>query len=182
MDPPAQVDDACAIFQQKPDWWRAAKATERRWDAPPALTLAIIKQESSFTHDARPPRRDGFLFLPGKRPSTAYGYAQALETTWAEYRDATGRGGADRDRFDDAVDFVGWYMQGSRERLGLPADAAREHYLAYHEGRGGYERGTHRGKSWLLSAANTVDANAKRYARQIDRCEGDLNNQGWWPF
>jgi hypothetical protein len=182
MDPPAQTENACAIFKQKPDWWRAAKQTERRWDAPPALTLAIIRQESSFTHDARPPRQGGFLFIPGRRPSTAFGYAQALETTWADYTRATGRGGADRDQFDDAADFVGWYLHGSRERLGLAMDDARNHYLAYHEGRGGFERGTHRGKAWLKDAAASVDANTRAYARQIDACESDLNNQGWWPF
>lgn len=180
--PPAQVEDACAIFKAKPDWWRAAKDAERRWDAPPALTLAIIRQESAFTHDARPPRQGGFLFVPGKRPSSAYGYAQALDETWEEYQRAADRPGADRDQFDDAVDFVGWYAHTSQARLGLPPHDARAHYLAYHEGHGGYARGSYRSKRWLQSVAATVDANARAYSAQLNTCERALNNQGWWPF
>lgn len=182
VDPPSAVGDACQIFEEKPDWWRAAKRTERRWDAPPALVLAIVRQESSFTHDARPPREGGFLFIPGKRPSSAMGYAQALETTWARYEEETGRSGADRDDFADAADFIGWYVDKSREDLRLAPTDARAHYLAYHEGQGGYARGTWRSKRWLIQTADRVEANFRTYSAQLDRCERKLNGSGWWPF
>jgi hypothetical protein len=180
--PPTQVADACKIMAEKPHWWRALKQAERRWDASPALTLAIIRQESSFTHDARPPRAGGFLFLPGKRPSSAFGYAQALDGTWAEYQKAVGERGADRDEFDDAADFIGWYTKTSRERLRLSNTDYAAHYLAYHEGHGGYARGTFRSKRWLVDVANTVGGNARAYAAQLDKCEGRLNRGGWWPL
>jgi hypothetical protein len=181
LDPPAQADNACSIFAQKKPWWRAAKDAEDRWGLDPALALAIIHQESAFNHDARPPRKDGFLFIPGERPSSAFGYAQALEPTWAEYRKAAGRPGADRDSFEDSVDFIGWYTTVSSKRLGLKPTDARNHYLAYHEGHGGFERGTWRDKRWLIQVAAKVEANHRRYAAQIKQCEAKLNG-GFWIF
>ena len=57
----------------------------------------------------RPARGRGFLFFPGRRPSSAHGYAQALTGTWDEYERARGESGADRNEFSDAADFVSWY-------------------------------------------------------------------------
>lgn len=178
--PPQRVDNACAIFAEKPDWWRTVKHTERRWDVSPGLVLAIVRQESSFTHDARPPRRGGFLFFPGERPSSAFGYAQALDGTWAQYQAATGSALAARDNFEHAVDFIGWYTAESRRRLRLDRDDYQAHYLAYHEGHGGFSRGTHRSKAWLLTVAARVGRTARAYGDQLKGCEGRLNRGGWF--
>lgn len=177
IEPPQQVDDACTIFAERPAWWRAAKRAEDRWGTSPALQLAIIRQESSFTHNARPPREDGFLFFRGRRPSSAYGYAQALDGTWEEYQRAAGVSGADRDEFRDATDFVAWYVSVSRSRLNLGPDDYRDHYLAYHEGHGGFARGTFRQKSWLLEVATRVNTTAQTYDLQLERCESRLNRR-----
>ena len=82
--PPKQQDNACVFLKENKSWYRATRATAKKWGAPIGLQLAIIKQESSFTHDAKPERgkRRMLGLLPGKRPSTAYGYAQALDGTW----------------------------------------------------------------------------------------------------
>jgi hypothetical protein len=180
-EPPDSPGDACEIFEQHGSWWRAAKRAEDRWGAPPALTLAIIRQESGFDHDARPARGKFLWIFPGARPSSAHGYAQALNATWAEYERARGDDGLDRDEFGDAVDFVSWYAGRSNSELGLSWRDARGHYLAYHEGRGGYRRGTYRGKDWLIEAANRVQSYRDAYAAQLDRCDGRLN-RGWLPF
>src|SRR5690606_40049073 len=74
----------------------------------PTLFRSIWK-ESAFNARAKPPRRKLLGFIPWKRPSDAYGYPQALKSTWKWYKDDTGRGGADRKDFGDAVHFVGWY-------------------------------------------------------------------------
>jgi hypothetical protein len=179
--PPDQVHDACLILEDNRSWWRALKRTERRWGVSPGVQLAILKRESSFNADARPARRRLLGFIPGPRPSSAYGYAQALETTWDWYRRDTGRRGADRDDFSDAVDFIGWYADKSRELAGVQPSDAYALYLTYHEGHGGYTRGTYRGKSWLLSAAHQVRTDAHRYDAQIARCENRLD-RGWIPF
>lgn len=180
-DMPDQPGDACAIFDQNDGWWRSVKRAERRWGAPPALQLAIIRQESGFDHNARPARGRGFLFFPGRRPSSAHGYAQALNATWEEYERAAGDRGLDRDEFSDATDFVSWYTGRTRAELGIPFSDANAHYLAYHEGRGGYRRGSYRGNATLLAAAARVHSYYSTYAAQIDRCDGRLNR--WWaPF
>ncbi len=178
--PPDEPSDACAIFEQHDSWWSSVRRSQRRWGAPPALVLAIIRQESGFDHNARPARGRGFLFIPGRRPSSAMGYAQALESTWAEYERAVGDSGVDRDEFRDAADFVAWYVGRSRRELGLAFTDARSHYLAYHEGRGGFSRGAYRGNRTLNAAADRVAGYYATYQAQLDRCEGRLNS--WWPF
>jgi hypothetical protein len=178
---PDDPSDACEMFEDQGGWWRAVKRAERRWGAPPELILAIIRQESSFNNDARPARGRFLFIFPGRRPSSAHGYAQALNSTWAEYERARGDDGLDRDEFSDAADFVSWYTNLSRRELGLNWRDARAHYLAYHEGRGGYRRGTYRGKDTLLAAASRVQSYRDTYASQLRRCEGRLN-RGWLPF
>lgn len=108
------------------------------------------------------------------------GYAQALETTWDEYARAVGDRGVDRDEFRDAADFVAWYAGRSHTELGIPFTDARGHYLAYHEGRGGYRRGSYSGNRGLQSTAARVQGYRDTYQAQLNRCEGRLNS--WWPF
>ncbi|XBQ15564.1 MAG: hypothetical protein ABL308_11435 [Oceanicaulis sp.] len=179
--PPAQQHDACLILEDNRAWWRDLRRTERRWGVSPGVQLAILKKESSFQHDARPARRKLLGFIPGARPSSAYGYAQALDTTWDWYREDTGRRGADRDDFGDAVDFIGWYAAMSERQSGIDTNDAYNLYLAYHQGHGGYNRGTYRGNSWLIDAARRVERDARTFDAQLDRCEGRLN-RGWIPF
>lgn len=180
-DRPDSPGDACDIFQNQDGWWRSARSAERRWGAPPTLQLAIIRQESGFNHNARPARGRGFLFFPGRRPSSAHGYAQALTSTWAEYERARGDDGVDRNEFSDATDFVAWYCGVSQRELGISFADARSHYLAYHEGRGGYRRRSYEGNGTLLAAAARVQGYYDVYAAQLERCEGRLNR--WWlPF
>ncbi len=171
---PDNVDDICAIFDDEPDWFEATAESEQRWGAPIPLQMAILYHESGFRDDAKPGFRWFLGVIPMGRKSSAYGYAQALDGTWARYKRETGNSGADRDDFDDAVDFVGWYLAENRRRLKLPPDDGYGHYLAYHEGQGGYERGTHRAKPWLLRRARTVAARARRYGAQLKRCRAKL--------
>jgi hypothetical protein len=176
--PPDNPDNACSIFADRRGWWKAVRASERRWGAPPELQLAILNQESSFDHNARPPRRKILFVVPGlRRQSSAYGFAQATRSTWDSYRKETGRRFADRDDFRDAADFVGWYANKSRRLSGIPLDDARDQYLAYHEGQGGYNRGSYRGNRELLRSANRVASRAATYRRQLDGCRRDLNRR-----
>ena len=120
-------------------------------------------------------------FIPWKRPSDAYGYAQALDSTWAAYKKDTGRRFADRDDFGDAIDFVGWYTDQSQKIAGISKWDPYNQYLAYHEGQGGWQRKTYRRKGWLRDTARRVDYRAKEWGAQLARCEDDLDT-GWWPF
>ena len=179
--PPANVESICAIFEEKPRWYKAAKASQRRWSTPIHVQMAIIRQESTFEFDAKPPRNKLLGIIPWKRPSNAYGYAQALDSTWRWYKDETGRRFADRDDFSDAIDFVGWYTDVSQKTVGISKWDAYNQYLVYHEGPTGWGRNTHRGKRWLIDAARRVDYRAKEWGAQLRRCEDDLED-GWWIF
>lgn len=173
--PPSEPASLCAIFTEKDDWYAASRKAEQRWGAPVSVQMAIIKHESAFVADARPPRRWFLGFIPLSRPSTAYGYSQALDGTWERYQQSTGHTGAERDDFADAVDFIGWYAHQSQIELCIsPQDAYRQ-YLAYHEGQGGYQRGSYRQKPWLMDVARNVAATASRYQRQLDGCRPDLD-------
>ncbi|MGE0595500.1 MAG: transglycosylase SLT domain-containing protein [Hyphomonadaceae bacterium] len=180
-DLPDDPGDACEMFETQDGWWRSVKRAEDRWGAPPELQLAIIRQESGFRHNARPPRGRILFVFPGPRASSARGYAQALNTTWQEYERARGDDGADRNEFSDAADFVSWYANLTHRELGVPYANARGHYLAYHEGRGGYRRGTYEGNSTLLASADRVQRYRDTYAGQLSRCRDDLE-RWWWPF
>jgi hypothetical protein len=170
--PPRQVENACTLLAEKPDWHEATSATEKRWGTPVQVQLAIIRAESSFKHDAQPPR-DTFIGIPmWWRVSSAYGYAQAKDETWDGYRSATGHRWASRTDFDDASDFIGWYTDQSNKKLGISKWDTYNQYLAYHEGQGGYSRGTYKGKDWLVRVARKVDGWAKTYGGQLRACRG----------
>ncbi len=167
---PRNLENACAILQERPHYTRALKRTERRWGVPVAVQMATIHQESKFIGNARTPLRFALGVIPMGRQSSAYGYSQALDGTWEEYKRKTGRGRARRDDIDDATDFMGWYMNQTREGLGISTRDARNQYLAYHEGRTGYARGSHRSKPWLMAVSERVASRAVTYHRQLTSC------------
>lgn len=173
--PPSQIGNACAIFDQRGglfnNWYKAAKSAERQYGVPAPILMATIYTESSFRAKARPPRKRGFLgIFPGERPSTAYGYAQALDGTWDRYRRETGRGGARRTDFADAIDFVGWYHQTSHRQNGIALNDAYNLYLAYYSGHAGYARGNWRGNAGVQKAAGRAANMANQYAGQMRSC------------
>ena len=167
---PHNMDDACAIVSQRPEYLRAMRQTERRWGVPVAVQMATIYQESKFIGDARTPFNYALGVIPMGRQSSPYGYSQALDGTWEEYQAESGNRGARRNRIDDATDFMGWYMHKSAEGLGIPKWDAQNQYLAYHEGRSGYARGSHRDKAWLLNVAAQVGQRAVTYDTQLRSC------------
>lgn len=176
--PPKQPDDLCKIFKEKRHWYRAAKAAEKRWGTPMHVILAIMYQESSFNARARPPMRYFLGFIPIGRASSAYGYAQAKSPTWKDYQKETGRRGADRHDFADAADFVGWFTAKAHRLNGVSKWDTYNLYLNYHEGWGGYQRGTYRKKAWLKTVARRVESRANRYANQFKQCRVELD-RGW---
>jgi len=170
---PSRPENLCAIFEEKPDWYEVAQEANGKWGTPLHVTMAMMYQESSFRHDARPPM-DYFLFIPLGRRSSAYGYAQAKDETWDDYKRETGHNWADRDDFADAIDFMGWYTWKAQKVNGVSKWDAYNQYLNYHEGWGGYRQGTQNGKPWLLQVARKVEDRAKRYAGQYRTCRDDL--------
>ena len=168
--PPRDVNNLCSIFHQYPSWRRDAEDVARRWKVPVHVQMAIMHQESKFDANATPPRTTLFWFIPWSRPSSAHGYAQALNATWAEYK-RTSRGmWASREDFTDAVDFIGWYANQAYNKARIPRQNAYALYLAYHEGIGGYQRQTYRSKPWLMTVAKKVEVRSQIYQAQLQRC------------
>lgn len=180
--PPRDVNNVCNIFHQYPKWYRDALDVERRWKIPVSVQMAILHQESKFDARARPGRTKLLWVIPWKRPSSAYGYTQALRSTWALYKRSSngGRVLASRDDFTDAVDFVGWYANQANRIAGIPRTDAYRLYLAYHEGIGGYQRRTYLKKRWLVPVARKVSARAQLFQAQLNHCRGTLPRGSWF--
>ncbi|MDF2232921.1 transglycosylase SLT domain-containing protein [Albimonas sp. CAU 1670] len=167
---PDNVENACAIFDDRPHWERAIFRAERKWNAPAHVAMAIIWKESSFRDDAAPPKKYILGFIPNGRISSAYGFSQALDGTWDWYKKETGNSGADRDDFDDSADFVGWYMAKSNQLDGIDMNDAYNQYLAYHEGHAGFRSGRWKSKAWLRQVAADVHRKSLEFKRHIDVC------------
>ncbi|MCB2117344.1 MAG: lytic transglycosylase [Rhodobacteraceae bacterium] len=167
---PRDLDNACSIVEQRPQYLDAMKRAEARWGVPVPVQMATIYQESKFIGNAKTPRKYALGFIPAGRRSSAYGYSQALDGTWDDYVEATRSFGARRNKIEDATDFMGWYMDQSERKLGISKWDAASQYLAYHEGHGGYSRGSHNEKAWLLRVAAEVAQRADQYQMQLIAC------------
>ncbi|TLX46322.1 hypothetical protein C1E24_14420 [Pseudoalteromonas phenolica] len=177
--PPKQPDNICKIFEEKEDWYYDARDAQDKWGSPKHVLMAMMYQESSFRHDAAPPMEYFLGFIPIGRASSAYGYSQAKTPTWQDYIRETGNSGADRDDFEDAIDFMAWFVYKTHKVNGISKWDAYAQYLNYHEGWGGYKRGTYRKKKWLMAVANKVKHRAGRYGAQLKRCEAELD-KSWF--
>jgi hypothetical protein len=180
--PPRNPNNICDIFDDKSDWYKAAKKSEHKWGTTAPVLMSIMFQESQFRQNAKPPRTRILWIFPGPRPSNAYGFAQVKSETWDDYQDATGNSWARRDNFRDAVDFMGWYNLQTQKRSGVRPNDAYNLYLAYHEGHGGFNRKTYNSKAWLKSTAQKVASRAEEYRIQLAGCEDSLSSSWWWPF
>ena len=168
--PPRNLDDACALASERPAYVNAMRDTERRWNVPVPVQMAIIHAESRFRGDARTPHQFTLGVIPMGRQSSAYGYSQALDGTWEEYQASTRNHRAQRDEIEDATDFIGWYAAEAYARNGIPPNDARNLYLAYHEGNAGYARGSYRSQRWLMDLADRVADRAVMYDTQLRAC------------
>ncbi|MCX7558000.1 lytic transglycosylase [Sulfitobacter sp. F26204] len=167
---PRELDNACAILRERPQYLKAFRKVERKWGVPMHVMMATIHQESKFVADARTPFRYVAGVIPMGRQSSAFGYSQALDATWDEYRADQNRRSAKRDRINDATDFMGWYMNQTRDRNGVALSDARNQYLAYHEGHTGFRNQSYNSKSWLVGVSSKVEARSQMYQGQLSAC------------
>ena len=169
---PRNLENACLLQRERPQYFAAMRASERRWGVPVPVQAAIIHAESSFIGDARTPLRFTLGVIPMGRQSSALGYSQALDGTWEEYQNETRNRRAVRTNIFDATDFIGWYSNKSRDRNGIALNDPRNLYLAYHEGHTGFARGSYNSKPWLLGVADRVARRAAMYDDQLRNCRG----------
>ncbi|RLV61541.1 hypothetical protein D5018_01320 [Parashewanella curva] len=178
--PPQNPDNICEIFKEHRSWYDAAKDARDKWGVPVHVPIAMMYQESSFRHNAAPPMEYFLGFIPIGRASSAYGYAQAKTMTWDDYVRETGNSWSSRSNFDDAMDFMAWFIYKTHKINGVSKWDAKRQYLNYHEGWGGYRRGTQNKKKWLLRVSNKVNSRSHRYAKQYSLCKKDLDRSWLW--
>lgn len=150
---------------------------QEKWDIPLHVPMAVMYHESKFRRKAKPPRRYILGVIPGKRRSSAYGYSQALDSTWEAYVTQTKNHGARRTSFDDSMDFVGWYMTKSANLAQIPKSDPFNQYLAYHEGWTGFRKQSYNKKPWLLRVASEVVTTAENYQQQLGGCSASLERR-----
>ena len=170
MGIPKNQENACSIIKQKKSWRTALKKTERRWGISPGMQLAFIKTESNFKPTARTQRKYFLGLIPSGRISSAYGYSQALDGTWKEYKESTGNRYHRRSNFAHSTNFIGWDADKTKRLLGISKNNAYLQYLAYHQGQAGFKTGAYKNKKGLLEVANKTAFNKKKFDRQLKKC------------
>ena len=177
---PKNTSNSCSIFNERYLWYKHAKRTESKWGTPIYVQLAIIKMESDFDWLAKPNRQKIFKVIPFKRPSSSFGYSQAVKGTWAQYKNETGNELATRARFKDSVDFIGWYTNKTESILKISKKDAFRQYIAYHEGWGNYKNYKNNPKVIIL--AKKVKKQSDKYKSQLKKCQKRLNKNKYIIF
>ena len=177
---PTNTSDSCSIFNERYLWYKHVKKTEEKWGTPIYVQLAIIKMESDFDWLAKPARQKIFKVIPFKRPSSSFGYAQAVKGTWEQYKNETGNRLATRSRFKDSVDFIGWYTDKTESILKISKKDAFRQYLAYHEGWGAYKN--YKDNQKVIGLAKKVKIQSDKYRAQLKKCQKRLNKNKYIIF
>ena len=177
---PKNTKNSCAIFEERYLWYKHAKASYEKWGAPIHLQLAFVKKESDFNWLAKPPRRKLFKVIPFKRPSSSFGYSQAVVGTWEQYKKETNNKLATRVRFKDSVDFIGWYTSKTHSILKISKKDTFRQYIAYHEGWGNYKN--YKNNQKIIALAKKVSLQANKYKKQLKDCENKLNRKKYIIF
>ncbi len=177
---PKNTSNSCSIFTEKYLWYKHAKKTEDKWGTPIYIQLAIIKMESDFDWLAKPSRQKIFKVIPFKRPSSSFGYSQAVKGTWKQYKNETGNKLASRTSFKDSVDFIGWYTNKTESILKISKQDAFRQYLAYHEGWGNYKN--YKKNQKVIILAKKVKLQSDKYKTQLIKCQKRLNKNKFVIF
>ena len=177
---PKNTSNSCLIFDERYLWYKHAKKAEAKWGTPIYIQLAIIKMESDFDWLAKPARQKIFKVIPFKRPSSSFGYSQAVKGTWEQYKRETGNKLARRTRFKDSVDFIGWYTNKTESILKISKNDAFRQYLAYHEGWGAYKN--YKSNQKVIGLAKKVENQSNRYKSQLKKCQKKLNKNKYIIF
>ncbi|QCE33080.1 hypothetical protein FAI41_05425 [Acetobacteraceae bacterium] len=181
--PPRHPENICEIFTERRAWYRTAVKEAEKWQIPVSVTMSIMYQESGFRGQVGTRRNRLFGFIPTTHITSAYGYAQAVNASWAEYLKTQNKT-RKRKSFSDSFDFVDWYIAKASEKLSLEKQDAYHQYLAYHEGISGYRRKTYELRPDIQKAASLVQQRAEQYQEQYRICGPQLKNRSFirWIF
>ena len=174
---PKYPQNACKIFGQKYLWYKSAKKSSDTYGAPIHIILAIVNKESGFNRWAKPKRTKLIKIIPYKRPSSSFGYSQAVKKTWEQYKIETNKPLALRSRFKDSVMFIGWYMSKTKKINKIPMEDSYRQYLNYYLGWGSYANKDYKTDKKAVILAKSVEKQSKIYKNQLRECQKNLNNK-----
>ena len=174
---PKHPSNACKIFGQKYLWYKHVKKSSETYGVPTHIILAFVNKESGFNRWAKPKRTKLFKILPYKRPSSSFGYSQAVKKTWEQYKTETNSPLAIRTRFKDSVMFIGWYMNKTKKINKIPLNDPYRQYLNYYLGWGSYAKKVYATDKNAILFAKKVEQLSVIYKNQLKECQKNLNNK-----
>ena len=179
---PKYPQNACKIFGQNYLWYKSIKKSSDSYGAPIYIILAFVNKESGFNRWAKPKRTKLFKVVPYKRPSSSFGYSQAVKKTWELFKIETKNPLALRSRFKDSVMFIGWYMNKTKKINKIPLNDSYRQYLNYYLGWGNYAKKTYNTDKKAIIFAKSVEKQSKIYKNQLRECQKSLERKKYIIF
>ena len=179
---PKYPSNACKIFGEKYLWYKHAKKSSEIYGAPIHIILAFVNKESGFNRWAKPKRKKLFKVIPYKRPSSSFGYSQAVNKTWELYKVETNSPLALRTRFKDSVLFISWYIKKTNKINKIPLNDAYRQYLNYYLGWGNYSKKVYKTDKKAIIYAKSVQQQSKIYRNQLKECQRSLDRNKYIIF
>ena len=179
---PKYPSNACKIFSEKYFWYKHAQKSSEKYDVPIHIILAFVKKESGFNRWAKPARAKLFKIIPYKRPSSSFGYSQAVKKTWEQYKTETDNPLALRTRFKDSVMFIGWYVNKTHKINKVPLNDAYRQYLNYYLGWGSYAKKKYKTDKNSIIFAKNVEKQSRIYKNQLQECKKGLDRNKYIIF
>jgi len=179
---PKYPANACKIFGEKYLWYKHAKKSSEAYNVPIHTILAFINKESGFNRWAKPKRTKLFKIVPYKRPSSSFGYSQAVKKTWELYKTETNNPLAVRTRFKDSVMFIGWYISKTNKINKIPLNDTYRQYLNYYLGWGNYAKKVYKTDKKAIIFAKNVAKQSNIYKGQLNECQKSLDKKKYIIF
>lgn len=179
---PKHPQNACKIFGQNYLWYKSIKKSSETYNVPIHIILAFVNKESGFNRWAKPPRTKIFKIIPYKRPSSSYGYSQAVNKTWELYKSESDNPLALRTRFKDSVMFIGWYINKTNKINKVPRSDSYRQYLNYYLGWGNYAKKVYKTDKKSIIFAKKVEQQSKVYKNQLKECKKSLDKNKYIIF
>jgi len=179
---PRNPSNACKLFGERYLWYKHVKKSSEMYGAPIHIILAFVNKESGFNRWAKPKRTKLFKVIPYKRPSSSFGYSQAVKKTWELYKTETDNPLALRARFKDSVLFIGWYMSKTNKINKIPLNDSYRQYLNYYLGWGNYSKGVYKTDKKSIIFAKKVEKQSKIYKSQLRKCQKSLDRKKYIIF
>ena len=179
---PKNTSNVCKLFGERYLWYKHVKNSSETYGAPIHIILAFVKKESGFNRWAKPKRTKLFKVVPYKRPSSSFGYSQAVKKTWELYKKETNSPLALRTRFKDSVFFISWYISKTNKINKIPLNDAYRQYLNYYLGWGNYSKKIYKTDKNAIIYAKSVEKQSKIYKSQLRECQKSLDRKKYIIF